>query len=145
MAEKSLVAYEAPISSHVESVLIIEQFLMDNYQFRRNVLNGKVEFAVKAVPLVAAWGQGSENGRETGETSILPPVPPALCTSAFEQGDGRKGGIFWNSLKKQGNHEYRNGTRLIPPALQEKIRNLFRTNGWTDEVTFDSYVEDYDW
>ena len=41
--------------------------------------------------------------------------------------------------------EYRNGSRLIPPALQEDIRNLFRTNGWTDEVEFDGYVEDYDW
>lgn len=41
--------------------------------------------------------------------------------------------------------EYRNGSRLIPPALQEAIRNLFRENGWTDEVKFDGYVEDYDW
>ena len=41
--------------------------------------------------------------------------------------------------------EYRNGTRLIPPALQEAIRNLFRENGWTEEVKFDGYVEDYDW
>ena len=41
--------------------------------------------------------------------------------------------------------EFRNGTRLIPPALQEDIRNLFRENGWTGEVTFDGYVEDYDW
>ena len=41
--------------------------------------------------------------------------------------------------------EYRNGTRLIPPALQEAIRNLFRENGWTEEVQFDGYVEDYDW
>ena len=41
--------------------------------------------------------------------------------------------------------EYRNGSRLIPPALQENIRNLFRANGWTGEVTFDGYVEDYDW
>ena len=41
--------------------------------------------------------------------------------------------------------EYRNGTRLIPPALQEAIRDLFRENGWTEEVRFDSYVEDYDW
>ena len=41
--------------------------------------------------------------------------------------------------------EYRNGTRLIPPALQENIRKLFRANEWKDEVTFDSYVEDYDW
>jgi hypothetical protein len=40
---------------------------------------------------------------------------------------------------------YRNGSRLIPPALQENIRDLFRENGWTEEVQFDSYVEDYDW
>jgi hypothetical protein len=36
-------------------------------------------------------------------------------------------------------------TRLIPPALQENIRKLFRDNGWTEEVMFDDYVEDYDW
>lgn len=41
--------------------------------------------------------------------------------------------------------EYLNGSRLIPPALQEHIRNLFRQNGWTGDVNFDSYVEDYDW
>ena len=41
--------------------------------------------------------------------------------------------------------EYRNGSRLIPPALQKSIRDLFRENGWTDEVHFDDYVEDYDW
>ena len=40
---------------------------------------------------------------------------------------------------------YRNGSRLIPPALQENIRDLFRENRWTEEVQFDSYVEDYDW
>lgn len=41
--------------------------------------------------------------------------------------------------------EFRNGSRLIPPALQENIRNLFRENGWTTAVQFDGYVEDYDW
>ena len=41
--------------------------------------------------------------------------------------------------------EFRNGSRLIPPALQENIRNLFRENGWTTDVQFDGYVEDYDW
>ena len=41
--------------------------------------------------------------------------------------------------------EYRNGSRLIPPALQESIRDLFRENGWTGEVTFNGYVEDYEW
>ena len=42
-------------------------------------------------------------------------------------------------------YEYRKGERLIPPALQENIRDLFRENGWTDNVQFDGYVEDYDW
>ena len=41
--------------------------------------------------------------------------------------------------------EYRNGTRLIPPALQDAIRQLFRANGWTQDISFDGYVEDYDW
>ena len=41
--------------------------------------------------------------------------------------------------------EYRNGKRLIPPALQETIRALFRDNGWTEDIAFDSYMEDYNW
>ncbi len=41
--------------------------------------------------------------------------------------------------------EYRNGKRLIPPAIQDEIRNLFREAGWNEEVSFDSYIEDYDW
>jgi len=41
--------------------------------------------------------------------------------------------------------EYRNGSRLIPPTLQEQICDLFREKGWKGEVNFDSYVEDYDW
>ena len=48
MEENSLVAYGTPLSAHNECVLIIEQFLTDNYLFRRNVLNGKVEFKTKA-------------------------------------------------------------------------------------------------
>lgn len=42
-------------------------------------------------------------------------------------------------------YEFRNGTRLIHPAIQEEIRALFRQAGWNHEVHFDSYVEDYDW
>ena len=42
-------------------------------------------------------------------------------------------------------YEYRNGDRLIPPAIQEEIRELFREAGWNQEVHFDSYVEDYEW
>lgn len=37
--------------------------------------------------------------------------------------------------------EYRSGKRLMPPAMQEEIRELFRRAGWTQEVKFDEYVE----
>ena len=32
------------MNASLEGMLIVEQFLHDNYQFRRNMLNGKVEF-----------------------------------------------------------------------------------------------------
>ena len=47
MTEKSLVALGTPLSAQTGNVLIIEQFLTDNYLFRRNVLNGKVEFKAR--------------------------------------------------------------------------------------------------
>ena len=42
-------------------------------------------------------------------------------------------------------YEFRNGARLISPATQEEIRNLFHEAGWKEDIRFDSYVEDYDW
>lgn len=35
------------VDASLETTLAIEQFLNDNYLFRRNVLNGKVEFLIK--------------------------------------------------------------------------------------------------
>ncbi len=37
-------------------------------------------------------GRKLKNGRVTGGKIILPPVPQTPCTSAFERGDGSKGG-----------------------------------------------------
>ena len=48
MEEKSLVVIEQPQNVQTTSVLIIEQFLNDNYRLRRNVLSGKVEFKMRA-------------------------------------------------------------------------------------------------
>ena len=45
--QKFTVNGEAMTASQ-ENVLVVEQFLTENYMFRRNVLNGKVEFAKKA-------------------------------------------------------------------------------------------------
>ena len=48
MDKKSLVANGLPLNARTESMLIIEQFLNEKYLFRRNVLNGKVEFKSKS-------------------------------------------------------------------------------------------------
>ena len=48
MEENSLVVVEQPQNVQSESVLIIEQFLNDNYRLRRNMLSGKVEFKIRA-------------------------------------------------------------------------------------------------
>ena len=45
MNQKNHLPVETPGASQ-EGTLVIEQFLMANYRFRRNILNGKVEFAV---------------------------------------------------------------------------------------------------
>ena len=46
MSKKNLMIGGA-MNASLETTLVIEQFLNDNYLFRRNVLNGKVEFTTK--------------------------------------------------------------------------------------------------
>ena len=58
--------------------------------------------------------------------------------------DAVKYGVI-NKSNRTYYYEYKNGSRLIPPALQEHIRQLFRDKGWTAKVDFDSYVDDYNW
>ena len=45
MDKNTTTTVEALVASQ-EVTLVIEQFLNENYRFRRNVLNGKVEFAI---------------------------------------------------------------------------------------------------
>ena len=47
MNKKTLINGEM-LSASLETTLAVEQFLNENYLFRRNVLNGKVEFKTKA-------------------------------------------------------------------------------------------------
>ena len=42
-------------------------------------------------------------------------------------------------------YEFRNGERLIPPTVQEEIRQYFREAGWNGDIHFDGFVEDYEW
>ena len=42
-------------------------------------------------------------------------------------------------------YEYWNGTRLIPPAMQQRVRQLFRKAGWQQPVDFDAMVVGFEW
>jgi hypothetical protein len=59
---KNLLMNGEAVEASLETTLAIEQFLNDNYRFRRNVLNGKVEFAtlLKAEPSADSLSQDSE-------------------------------------------------------------------------------------
>jgi len=42
-------------------------------------------------------------------------------------------------------YEYHNGVRTIPPHMQEQIARICREEGWTGELAFNSWEEDYQW
>lgn len=50
-----------------------------------------------------------------------------------------------SEFKRTYFYEYRNGTRLIRPSIQERIANVCKQCGWDKSVTYDEYVEDYEW
>ena len=66
MAENLKLNGEA-LEASLDATLIIEQFLLDNYRFRRNILNGKVEFA--SLP---------KTGKSNAELAYRPLTPEAL-------------------------------------------------------------------
>lgn len=54
--KEDLLIHGVAMPANVEGMLEVEQFLQDNYLFRRNVLNGKVEFTMKpAANEPACW------------------------------------------------------------------------------------------
>ena len=59
MEKSVLMAVETPGASQ-QGTLAIELFLMENYRFRRNILNGKVEFAT--LPKAAQTAEGNTVG-----------------------------------------------------------------------------------
>ena len=59
MVKNELMAVETPGASQ-QGTLAIELFLMENYRFRRNILNGKVEFAT--LPKAAQTAEGNTAG-----------------------------------------------------------------------------------
>lgn len=42
-------------------------------------------------------------------------------------------------------YEYHNGKRPLTPDVERFVRQVCRANGWTEELTFGGYVEEYVW
>jgi hypothetical protein len=86
MKKDFLLPAETPEASQ-EGMLVIEQFLMTNYRFRRNILNGKVEFAVLPKVADAAEGNTVDTFDSLSSTSIneadlkYRPLTPAALNS----------------------------------------------------------------
>lgn len=115
------------------------------------------------------WKVGRHLTAERSDYSCINPLHPGVATAhcpryrSAEKATFARGmtGIFTDDMPQRvekhvrrtliARHnrayyfEYRNGKRLITPALQEEIRTLFRQAGWQGEVRFDSYTEDYEW
>ncbi|MCD8269753.1 MAG: DUF6078 family protein [Parabacteroides sp.] len=46
---------------------------------------------------------------------------------------------------KRSYYRVRKGERLLSPAEQKKVQNLFKRNGVEQPWEFDAYIEDYEW
>ena len=70
-------------------------------------------------------------------------------TRLLDQLPRRTGRILMADIIAQHNrtyaYEYRNGTRPIPPRMQEDIADTCRLAGYTAPITFDRYEEGYEW
>ena len=74
--KNSLLLTDGALRASQEGALVIEQFLMNYYRFRRNMLNGKVEFAT--LPEAADAAEGLSNGFDEAELNYRPLTQAAL-------------------------------------------------------------------
>lgn len=50
-----------------------------------------------------------------------------------------------NTFSRKRFYEYRNGTRPIPPEDQKTIASICKANGWTGDLCYDGWKEDFAW
>ena len=74
--EKKFLINGETLAASQEGTLVIEQFLVENYRFRRNVLNGKVEFAT--LPKAADAADGLSSGLGEADLAFRPLTLEAL-------------------------------------------------------------------
>lgn len=94
------------------------------------------------------------NPEATGDTCIMYRLNKKVrvafgFTRLLDQLPRRTGRILMADIIAQHNrtyaYEYRNGTRPIPPRMQEDIADTCRLAGYTAPITFDRYEEGYEW
>jgi len=70
-------------------------------------------------------------------------------TKLLEEMPRKKGKALMDKMIDMSNrtyaYEYRNGTRPIPPSMQQKIITSCRQLEWQQPVEFDRYAEDIEW
>ena len=74
--EKNLILADETPGVLQQGTLAIELFLNENYRFRRNILNGKVEFAI--LPEAAKTAEGLSSGFDEAGLEFRPLTPAAL-------------------------------------------------------------------
>ena len=73
---ESLVINGETLAASQKGTLVIEQFLVSNYRFRRNILNGKVEFAT--LPKTVETADGLSDGFNEADLTFRPLTQEAL-------------------------------------------------------------------
>ena len=82
--EKSTLINGEALGASLEVTLVIEQFLNETYRFRRNILNGKVEFAIlpkadeTAESNTAGNSSSLSSGLKEADLVFRPLTPEAL-------------------------------------------------------------------
>ena len=76
--EKNMTTTGEALAASQEATLVIELFLNENYRFRRNVLNGKVEFAI----LPKETGATLSGASKEAELIYRPLTQARVATSA---------------------------------------------------------------
>ncbi len=101
------------LCASAEEMLMIEQFLNESYLFRKNVLNGKVEFAIKS---------------EDGNFSEFQPLTKTAQNSIVIR--AKKEGLLEKKSPKTGIQEYLESNEIpVYNPIEEFMNNLPKWDG----------------
>lgn len=104
-----------------------DDILLGNSVYPNTTKNGKCKFFIEKRIIRKAWGFDK----------LFLNVKYIDYTSLRDNMKYYLGG-------KTAYYRYKNGKLTLTPAQQEQILDLFREYGYTEELTFDHYIDQYD-